>query len=211
MSTPHLYQPVSSAVFEHIDRKSRFIATADRVETAVEAKGVLHGLRLQNPDSAHVVYAFRVGGLGRDEFGMSDDGEPKGTAGRPVLEVLRGSSVTNVIVAVVRYFGGTKLGTGGLVRAYTSAAQGVLQRLGVEALEERTRISFECSYELHQPIRRLCETYAAHDVRIESETFGSVVTLRLNLKTEDMPEIAAAIRDVSRGTIELDVVRGTLN
>jgi len=190
-----------------MDRKSRFIATADRVDTSAEAKSILYGLRVRSPNAAHVVYAFRVGGLSRDEFGMSDDGEPRGTAGRPVLEVLRGSSVTNVLVAVVRYFGGTKLGTGGLVRAYTNAAQGVLEQLEVEVLEQRTRLSFKCPYELHQPIRRLCEDYAVQDVRIESETFGSAVTLSLNVKTECMPEICVAIRDVSRGTIELDALK----
>lgn len=209
MSNPHLYQPSSSARFEHLDRKSRFIASADRIETTVEAKSILQGLRTSNPDAAHVVYAFRVGGLNRDEFGMSDDGEPKGTAGRPVLEVLRGSSITNVLVAVVRYFGGTKLGTGGLVRAYTTAAQGVLEQLRVEVLEERTRLSLDCPYEIHQSIRRLCEEYPIHDVRIESENFGTVVTLELNFKTELMPEMSAAIRDVSRGTIELDALNDT--
>ena len=146
MSESYLYQPTSSARTEHIDRKSRFIAIAERIETAAEAKNYIQILRKQNPDASHVVYAFRVGGLSRDEYGMNDDGEPKGTAGRPVLEVLRGSSVTNVVIAVVRYFGGTKLGTGGLVRAYTSAAQGVLETLRIEVLEERAQ------YPWHAPM-----------------------------------------------------------
>ncbi len=209
MSNPHLFQPTSSAQFEYLDRKSRFIATADPVETSAEVKGVLQSIRHQNPHAAHVVYAFRVGGLSRDDFGMSDDGEPKGTAGRPVLEVLKGSSVTNVLLSIVRYFGGTKLGTGGLVRAYTTAAQGVLEQLSVEVLEARTTLLLDCPYELHQSIRRLCDDYAFQDVRIVSESFGSVVSLELNMRTELMPDVGAAIRDVSRGTIELDRLKGS--
>ncbi|TVR87857.1 MAG: DUF1949 domain-containing protein [Spirochaetaceae bacterium] len=209
MSTPHLYRPTASTLFEYLDRKSRFIASAHPVESSTEVKGILQNLRQQNPRAAHVVYAFRVGGLTRDEFGMSDDGEPKGTAGRPVLEVLRGSSITNVLLSVVRYFGGTKLGTGGLVRAYTVAAQGVLEQLSVEVLESRTSVLLECPYELHQSIRRLCDGYAFQDVRIDSESFGSVVRLELNMRTELVPALEAALRDVSRGTIELDALRGS--
>lgn len=210
MSNSYLYQPISSARAEHIDRKSRFIATAVRIETAAEAKPYIQVLRKQNPNAAHVVYAFRVGGLSRDEYGMSDDGEPKGTAGKPVLEVLRGSSVTNVVIAVVRYFGGTKLGTGGLVRAYTSAAQGVLETLLIEVLEERVQISLECPYELHQPIRRLCEDYASEGLRIVSERFASEVCMVISLKSDLLPHVSAGLRDVSRGTIEIDVSKGTL-
>jgi len=181
-----------------------------RIETAAEAKPYIQVLRKQNPNAAHVVYAFRVGGLSRDEYGMSDDGEPKGTAGKPVLEVLRGSSVTNVVIAVVRYFGGTKLGTGGLVRAYTSAAQGVLETLLIEVLEERVQISLECPYELHQPIRRLCEDYASEGLRIVSERFASEVCMVISLKSDLLPHVSAGLRDVSRGTIEIDVSKGTL-
>ena len=209
MSESYLYQPTSSARTEHIDRKSRFIAIAERIETAAEAKNYIQILRKQKPDASHVVYAFRVGGLSRDEYGMNDDGEPKGTAGRPVLEVLRGSSVTNVVIAVVRYFGGTKLGTGGLVRAYTSAAQGVLETLRIEVLEERAQLSLACPYELHAPIRRVCEDYASEGLRIVSERFATEVRMVISLKSELLPHVSTALRDVSRGTIEIDVSKET--
>lgn len=92
------------------------------VETQAQAREKLHEVKQKYFDATHVVHAFSVG-LKSETFGMSDDGEPSGTAGRPVLDVLKGSGITNILLTVTRYFGGTLLGTGGLVHAYSESAK----------------------------------------------------------------------------------------
>ena len=109
---------------------SRFITTVSYVDSVNSARGFLAAVRDEMPDANHHVYAYRIGYGNSVIEGMSDDGEPSGTAGPPVLAVLRGTNIGDVIVIVTRYFGGTKLGTGGLVRAYSEAA-----RLGLSSLK----------------------------------------------------------------------------
>ncbi|WP_304943980.1 IMPACT family protein, partial [Vallitalea guaymasensis] len=102
---------------ELVEKKSRFIATIKHVETEEEIKDFLEGIRKKYWNATHNVFAYTIG-LKQPLERCSDDGEPSGTAGMPILEVIRGSKLHNVIVVVTRYFGGTLLGTGGLVRAY---------------------------------------------------------------------------------------------
>jgi uncharacterized YigZ family protein len=97
--------------------RSRFIATLGMAETAEAARAFIAGVRAEMPDASHHVYAFRVGYGASVIEGLSDDGEPSGTSGPPIMAVLRGAPVGDVVLVVTRYFGGTKLGTGGLVRA----------------------------------------------------------------------------------------------
>ncbi len=106
---------------------SRFIATIGQAQTVEEARAFIDALRQEFADATHNVYAFRVGYGASVTEGMSDDGEPSGTAGRPALAVLRGADLGDVVLVITRYFGGTKLGTGGLVRAYTHSAQEALE------------------------------------------------------------------------------------
>lgn len=109
-----------------IEKKSKFIATVYKVETVEEAESYLNRLRKKYYDATHNCFAYQIGE--KNEFQKSsDDGEPQGTAGKPILEVLKGEAIQNVLVCVTRYFGGTLLGTGGLVRAYGKAAkEGIL-------------------------------------------------------------------------------------
>src|SRR5574344_183749 len=108
----------------------RFYAACDRIHHNL----LLHELKIQYADATHVVHAFVTGTFG-EVNGMSDDGEPAGTAGRPVLEVLKGSNITNVLLTVTRYFGGTLLGTGGLVKAYGDCA-----KLAIEQAHQQNAI-----------------------------------------------------------------------
>ena len=107
---------------EIVIKNSRFISEVFPVETQAQAREKLHEVKQKYFDATHVVHAFSVG-LKSETFGMSDDGEPSGTAGRPVLDVLKGSGITNILLTVTRYFGGTLLGTGGLVHAYSESAK----------------------------------------------------------------------------------------
>ncbi len=160
-------------------KKSRFIAIADTVSSPEDAKSKLNQTRRNYSDATHVVHAF-ITGISGDIFGMSDDREPRGTAGRPVLEVLKGSGITNIIIMVVRYFGGTKLGTGGLVKAYTEAAQRVLAVLPVEELISKIHFQITLPYEIYNSVLKcLTEKNAA----IINEIFETEITI-----TGEIPE-----------------------
>ena len=111
---------------EIVIKHSRFIAEVFPVQTQSQARELLKEQKQKYFDSTHVVHAFVIG-KNCEVLGMSDDGEPSGTAGRPVLDVLKGSGCTNIMLTVTRYFGGTLLGTGGLVKAYSDSAKAVLE------------------------------------------------------------------------------------
>lgn len=130
---------------EIVEKKSRFIATVLPVEREEEIEPFLARLRKEYWDASHNVYAYRVG-LGKMTERFSDDGEPVHTAGLPVLSVLRKEEICNVCVVVTRYFGGTLLGTGGLVRAYSRAAQEALSRAGIITKETMLRYSMDMDY-----------------------------------------------------------------
>src|SRR5579871_3558271 len=125
---------------------SRFVTTIGLVTTVDEAKAFLSAVRAEMSDANHHVYAYRVGFGNSVIEGMSDDGEPSGTSGPPVLAVLRGSGIGDVIVVVTRYFGGTKLGTGGLVRAYGDAARTGLEALVTERKITKQTLGIEAPY-----------------------------------------------------------------
>ncbi|MBP3888106.1 MAG: YigZ family protein [Cellulosilyticum sp.] len=127
-----------------IEKKSKFISTVYKVETPEEADAYMAQLRKKYYDATHNCYAYQIGE--KNEFQKaSDDGEPQGTAGKPILEVLKGEEIKNTLICVTRYFGGTLLGTGGLVRAYGKAAKEGLLAAGVV---EKRRIKI---YELQMP------------------------------------------------------------
>ena len=121
--------PAETIRIENVVVNSRFIATIGPAASVDEAKAFIAEMRAAMPDASHHVYAYKVGFGGSVTEGMSDDGEPSGTSGPPILAVLRGANLGDVVIVVTRYFGGTKLGTGGLVRAYGNAARAALQGL----------------------------------------------------------------------------------
>ena len=142
--------------FEYEDRKSVFIGKARPVKTEAEALEFLSCVKKQYPDARHHVYAYvlRENSIMR----FSDDREPQGTAGMPVLDVIRKNSCTDVAIVVTRYFGGTLLGTGGLVRAYTSAAAGALNAATVITydtyIEAEISLSTECNMQIHLAVTK---------------------------------------------------------
>lgn len=129
---------------------------------------------------------------------MSDDGEPRNTAGRPALEVLRGSGVTNVLVTVVRYFGGTKLGSGGLVHAYSDGAKLALESLPTRELVDEVEETLTLPYALLEPVKSAIEENGG---RIVSESFGENVSLLLRVRRESRERLENALRDASRGSV----------
>jgi len=179
--------------------RSRFIATVAPVGTVEEAKAFLAQIRAEMPDASHHVYAFRVGHGQTVTEGMSDDGEPSGTSGPPVLAILRGSGLGDIIVVVTRYFGGTKLGTGGLVRAYSEATHTALNSLKTEEKIEKRLLGIDMPYSLYQPIKKLVEE---HNGVIEDETFTADVAIMAMFAVPDIEPFVLAVRDASAGQVE---------
>ncbi len=176
---------------EHVVKRSRFIAEAGPVVSRETAEKRVSEVRSNHPNANHVVYAYAYGPERSVQYAMSDDGEPRNTAGRPTLEVLKGSSLTDCIVTVVRYFGGTKLGTGGLVRAYGEAAKLVLAELPREARILRVRGSILAAYDVRPVIRRVIDEYRGRVVR---ETFTTGVELEVEIDEDRREAFSAAVR-----------------
>ncbi len=190
------FEPASDGRVEIEVKKSRFIGTVRRVSGTEEAKILVRAERDLHPGARHVVFAFIIGDPNSETAGMSDDGEPKGTAGRPVLEVLKGSGVRNALVTVTRYFGGIKLGTGGLVRAYTECAREALRNTPVREVRQEKRYRIAVPYDCFENVKHVLRP---PDCRIECENFGETPVLVVSVAEEKAEEIAAAVRDASRG------------
>ncbi|MFO7731656.1 MAG: YigZ family protein [Spirochaetia bacterium] len=198
--------PSHTAAAEIEIKGSRFIALASRVDSAEEAKKELKTAWEAHPQANHIVYAFQVGKRG-DLFGLSDDGEPHGTAGRPVLEVVKGSGISNLLIMVVRYFGGTKLGTGGLVKAYTSAAQEVLATLPTEELIQKRRFFISLPYSLYERVHKLLQS---HGAEIENEEFLTEVSLTGKLPLREAETVQHALLELSAGELELEFLEESM-
>jgi len=177
---------------------SRFIATIARASSVREAQDRIRAVRAEMPDANHHVYAFRAGYGASVSEGLSDDGEPSGTAGPPTIAVLRGTDVGDVVLVITRYFGGTKLGTGGLVAAYTAAAQAVLAAMETEEKVSRVRLGVTIPYALYEPVRRLV---VDGEGIVEREAFGEQVDLEMLLPEEAVGGFAAALADLTAGRI----------
>ena len=177
-------------------RKSRFLAEATPVESVESARALWRERKRIYADSNHVVFAFVCGPQG-GVMGCSDDGEPSGTSGRPTLEVLKGSGITNVLLTVTRWFGGIKLGTGGLVRAYTESAQLALADAQTAELVPMTRFTLALSYLHYESVRRRLPEFAAE---ITGEEFAAGVTLAGTIPSANYAAFAEAVRDLTSGS-----------
>lgn len=178
---------------EITERKSRFICHVAPASTEDEALAVLADVRSHHPEARHNVWAYLLRD-GRER--CSDDGEPQKTAGLPTLEVLRRSELVDLVAVTTRYFGGTLLGTGGLVRAYTEAVQAALA--GASVAEYTSCVTAECrlSYARYEQVLRLAEDVGGKSLGAD---FGADVLLRVLFKESDAPAFAAAVRELARG------------
>lgn len=179
--------------------RSRFIATISPAPTVDDAKAFLARIRAEMPNASHHVYAFRVGYGASVTEGMSDDGEPSGTAGPPVLAVLRGSDIGDIVIVVTRYFGGTKLGTGGLVRAYGDAARTALSGLETTLKIEKRLLGIELPYSLYEQARRLI---LQHHGVIEDTDFAAEVMILARFPLSDVPAFTTDLSELSAGQVE---------
>jgi uncharacterized YigZ family protein len=190
--------PAGESRIELQVKNSRFIGRAGYTPSVEAAKAFIQQVKTEEPGGTHAVYAFAVGHGASVTHGMSDAGEPSGTAGRPALAVVKGSGLGDVTVVIIRYFGGTKLGTGGLVKAYTEAAQLALAELPVTEKVEQHTIQVHLPYNFYEQARWLVE---AHHGQVEFEEFAAEVTLRLTFTVDDLPSFTAALAEATNGQV----------
>jgi uncharacterized YigZ family protein len=191
---------LAATVSAEIDiRKSRFIALAIPVADRAAAMRELEALRALHPGATHVCWALLAGG----ESGMSDDGEPSGTAGRPILEVLRHHEVDGVLAAVVRYYGGIKLGAGGLVRAYTDAIATTMQLAQRIERVPLGMLQVEVDYADEARVRRWIEQ-EGHE--LDDPGYGMTVRMSIHMPLAVLDKAADSIRDLTHGRAAVEQV-----
>lgn len=183
---------------ELVEKRSRFIGQVWRVETEEEARGRIEEARRQYHDARHHCwcYLLREGGVLR----YSDDGEPQGTAGQPMLNVFQREEITNAVCVVTRYFGGVLLGAGGLTRAYGGTAKLALDAAGICRMRLWTTLAVSCPYALYERLRLLAERSGG---AVEGTDFGADVLLTLLLPAEEVDRFREQVTDLSAGTVEV--------
>lgn len=179
--------------FEFEDRKSVFIGEVMPAQTEADAIAFIESVKKRYPDARHHVYAYVL----RDNAIMrfTDDGEPQGTAGMPILDIIRKKGLTDIVIVVTRYFGGTLLGTGGLIHAYSASALGAIEAAQVITYDLYTEVSFRASYSDYQ---KLALIFTEFDFRVEDTSFladveivGRVVKNRLENFEKKLTEITS--------------------
>lgn len=190
--------PLEPVQTEILVVNSRFITDLEFAGSVEEARAHLARVRGHHPTATHNVSAFIIGHGNSIITHCSDDGEPSGTAGRPALAVLQGSGLGNVSVVVTRYFGGTLLGTGGLVRAYGDAVREVLKVVKFAALLPTTTLMFVIPYRLYDQILRLIE---AHNGQVLDTAFLEEITVTVRFKDEEVEAFSGQLSNLSAGQV----------
>lgn len=194
MSTYKTIQKEASA--QMVEKRSRFIGYAKPVSTQEEAVAFINEIKSKHWDATHNVYAYVIKDEGVSRY--SDDNEPQGTAGIPVLDAIRKRDITDCVVVVTRYFGGTLLGTGGLVRAYSAAAKAGIDAAGERVMTLCSSCSLSCSYTLYG---RLPSLIARCEGAVDSADFSDEVALDFHLPVENLAAFNKALSEESSGKI----------
>lgn len=187
---------LKAASDEFIVNKSRFIGHGRPCETEAEALAFLAEMRARYKDATHNCYAYIIG-ANMGVMRYSDDGEPGGTAGMPIIEVMKARGVTNAAVVVTRYFGGVLLGAGGLVRAYTQGAVCALNACGVGVMHPTARYRMQIGYPL---LNRMDFFLKDEPAQIEDKAFAENVTYTLSVRCADEAAFLARLANMSDGT-----------
>lgn len=195
----HYSTPTGEYRCEQEVKKSRFIGVNAPCKCRAEAIEKLEQLRVEYPDARHICWAFICGTPGNySDYGFSDDGEPSGTAGKPILNVLQHNPVSDIATFVIRYFGGIKLGAGGLVRAYSNSASTTLENTLLQEVIPSTKFKVLLAYPLEDRIRRLIEEYQG---TIELHDYSDLVTISIDLPLDKETAFKAQCCDIGKGTI----------
>ena len=190
-----------AASFTITEKKSEFIGYCAPVTTEDEAIAFVNSIKKKHSDARHNVYAYVLREGFKERF--SDDGEPHGTAGMPVLDSIRKAGLTDAAVVVTRYFGGILLGTGGLVRAYTAAASGAIKEAGVAEVGEFALISVKAGYSEYQKIMPIISAVGA---KIENQEFDTDVKLTLMIQKPDAEGFMHELIEATNGRVHAEIV-----
>lgn len=192
------YIPTGHSETELVEKRSRFIGQVWRVSSEEEARARIEETRKKHYDARHNCWCYRlhVGGVER----YSDDGEPQGTAGQPMLNVFQREEVTDVVCVVTRYFGGVLLGAGGLVRAYSKSAKDALDAAGISVVRRWVAMEVPCVYAQFEEVRR---EVARFDGVVDKVDYGADVLLSVLIPEERSASFAAHLLDASAGTVEV--------
>lgn len=194
---------LGEAEHEIVIKKSRFIGHVKPVNSENEAQEFVEKIKKKYFNARHNVPVYVIGHKYELQR-YSDDGEPSGTAGVPILEMLKKENITNVAIVITRYFGGVKLGTGGLVRAYTQSAKETLLKIGIVDVEEYTLLGIECDYNLHGKIQNhIMNGYYI----VEGTEFKENVIMSVYCKPYDIDDLSEAITEISNGSCLVNKIR----
>lgn len=182
------------------EKRSEFLAYAKPVTTEADAMAFVEQIRKKYPDARHTVFAYFLSSGG---MRYSDDGEPQGSAGMPVLDIIRKGGFTDAVITVTRYFGGILLGTGGLVRAYSGAAKLAVAEAGIVELIPYDLVRFSVDYSMYQRVLYELKNYLATE---ENTEFGAEVTLTLALPTEYTRPLQERLVALTNGKVSGEVV-----
>jgi len=174
------------------EKASRFFGVAARVDSSAGAEEFLARVRREHHDATHVAFAWKLGAGPSAAVRASDAGEPAGTAGKPILGAIESAALSDVVAAVVRYYGGTKLGTGGLARAYRLAADRALEAAGAETVYDTVRLEVRCAYDRTGLVRRLLDPPS---VRLTSERFDPEPVLEIEVRRSRVAALTAALEE----------------
>ena len=191
--------PSGDGEAEFTEKRSRFIGQVFRTDTEEEALAKIREMREKHRDATHNVYTYIIRDNNITRY--SDDGEPSGTSGLPTLNVFASENIKNVCCVVTRYFGGTLLGAGGLVRAYSKAAKLALDAAGVSRMAEWRRLLISCDYGFYDRAKRLLEDFEAVT---QSTDFGTDVVIEALVREDRAEDFSLKLTDASNGKASYD-------
>jgi Uncharacterized conserved protein len=169
----------------YTEKRSKFLAFAHPVETVDEVKEILAGYRKKYYDARHVCYAYMLG-AGREEFRANDDGEPSSTAGKPILGQINSNELTNILIVVVRYYGGVNLGTSGLIVAYREAAADAIAHATIETRQVEEIVTYSFAYPQMNDVMRIVKEM---NPRVLSQTYDNTCEIRLSIRKSEAEQL----------------------
>ena len=175
------------------EKRSKFLAFAHHVETLDEVKELLSQYRKKYYDARHVCYAYMLGAA-REEFRANDDGEPSSTAGKPILGQINSNELTDILIVVVRYYGGVNLGTSGLIIAYREAASDAIAHAQVETRQVEEIITYDFPYVMMNDVMRIVKEM---NPRIVSQTYDNTCQIRLSIRKSEAEQLKSKLAKLS--------------
>ena len=191
--------PAGDGEAEFTEKHSRFIGRVRRTDTEEQALEFLREIRERHRDATHNVYAYIIRENNITRY--SDDGEPGGTSGMPTLNVFASEEIKNVCCVVTRYFGGTLLGTGGLVHAYSKAAKMALDAAGVSMMAEWRKLHISCDYGFYDKAKRILDEF---ETVVQNTDFGTDIGIELLVRADKAEDFTLRLTDVSNGRASLN-------